>query len=623
MSTSTPTLYPAVTPLHAGPVALLFSNGDLRQLRVGNVELVQRIYVAVRDHNWGTIPATLQDLAIDDLGASFRISFTAVHTQGDIGFTWQGLITGDATGTITFSLDGKADTTFRRNRIGFCVLHPADAAGAACTLDHPDGSRTTAHFPELIAPHQPFLNLRAITHEAAPGLRAEVRFSGDIFETEDQRNWTDASFKTYSTPLSLPYPVTIEAGETVQQSVTLQLHGQPPLTAVTSAPQADLQVGRTPVGRLPALGLGMASHGDNLSATEIAHLRALRLAHLRLDLDLAAPDLAATLAQAAAAAAALDTALEIALFVGEDIAPEFAKLRGAWPTPAPHVARWMIFPRQGYTTGAGVVDMARPTLRELAPNAPIGGGTNLYFTQLNRFRPPAAELDFVTYSINPQVHAFDNLSLVENMTAQGYTVQSARAFCHDKPIVISPITLRPRANPDATGPAPVTPPDQLPDTVDVRQSTRFAAAWTLGSISRLAATGAAALTYFETTGWRGIMATATGSALPDLFYAPPGMRFPLYHLFAALADFVAADCMTVELADPQRIAALALHKEGRQRLLVANLLDQIQRIEVAGLHTPVDLHTLDDDAGSIELVNGSHTIRLDLPPYAIVRLDTV
>ena len=35
---------------------------------------------------------------------------------------------------------------------------------------------------------------------------ANVAFDGDIFEMEDQRNWTDASYKIYSTPLRLPFP---------------------------------------------------------------------------------------------------------------------------------------------------------------------------------------------------------------------------------------------------------------------------------------------------------------------------------------------------------------------------------------------------------------------------------
>ena len=313
--------------------------------------------------------------------------------------------------------------------------------------------------------------------------------------------------------------------------------------------------------------------------------------------------------------------MEIALFVSDDVEREIAHLRQVWPTPAPQVARWLVFPRNGNTTTAQTVASARPVLTELAPNAPIGGGANVFFTQLNRFRPPADQLDFVAYSITPQVHAFDNLSLVENMTAQGYTVQSARAFCGDKPIAVTPITLRPRGNPDGTGPAPEPAPNQLPDTVDARQPTGFAAAWTLGSISHLAAAGTGALTYFETTGWRGIMETEVGSPLPDLFPSQPGMLFPLYHLFAALAEFPQADLLPVNLVDPLSIAALALHKEGRKRLLVANLLDQAQHIGIEGLTTPLDVQTLGDDTGSIELVNDSNTVWLDLPPYAIVQLD--
>src|SRR5680860_1556216 len=54
------------------------------------------------------------------------------------------------------------------------------------------------------------------------GCRAKLSFEGDIFETEDQRNWTDASFKTYSTPLSNPFPVLIKAGDLVTQKITFQ-----------------------------------------------------------------------------------------------------------------------------------------------------------------------------------------------------------------------------------------------------------------------------------------------------------------------------------------------------------------------------------------------------------------
>ena len=48
---------------------------------------------------------------------------------------------------------------------------------------------------------------------------------GDTFEMEDQRNWTDASYKTYVRPLALPWPYLIAKGETIDQKVTLTVSG--------------------------------------------------------------------------------------------------------------------------------------------------------------------------------------------------------------------------------------------------------------------------------------------------------------------------------------------------------------------------------------------------------------
>ena len=65
-----------------------------------------------------------------------------------------------------------------------------------------------------------------MTHELADGSdRFKVIMEGDTFETEDQRNWTDASFKTYCTPLGLPFPVEIKKGDVVEQSITIGLEG--------------------------------------------------------------------------------------------------------------------------------------------------------------------------------------------------------------------------------------------------------------------------------------------------------------------------------------------------------------------------------------------------------------
>jgi hypothetical protein len=135
------------------------------------------------------------------------------------------------------------------------------------------------------------------------------------------------------------------------------------------------------------------------------------------------------------------------------------------------------------------VRLARGILADDDPAAKIGGGTNAYFAELNRARPPVDALDLVCYSLNPQVHASDNASLVENLEAQAATVRGARRFAGTLPIAVGPITLRPRFNPNATGPGPETAPGALPPQVDVRQMSLFGAGWTLGSLKALSLGG--------------------------------------------------------------------------------------------------------------------------------------
>ena len=145
---------PEQTPLRAGPLTLIFEAGDLRYIRLGSHELLRRIYVAVRDRNWGTAPAEIHNLQMDIADDHFHIRYDVVNRLGDVDFAWQGVITGSAQGTIHFSMDGRARLTFLRNRLGFCVLHPMACAGMACRIEHVDSSKDSTSFPVHIAPQR-------------------------------------------------------------------------------------------------------------------------------------------------------------------------------------------------------------------------------------------------------------------------------------------------------------------------------------------------------------------------------------------------------------------------------------------------------------------------------------
>src|SRR5262249_30422523 len=132
------------------------------------------------------------------------------------------------------------------------------------------------------------------------------------------------------------------------------------------------------------------------------------------------------------------------------------------------------------TTPAELVELARSSLRSAAPEALFAGGTDLYFCELNRTRPQAEAMDGGFYALMPQMHAFSDLDIVENLEAQADTATSARVLAGGKPVIVSPVTIRGRYA-YRTASAKVEDEvvgDELPSSVDPRQVTLLGAAWT-------------------------------------------------------------------------------------------------------------------------------------------------
>ena len=138
--------------LRAGPVTMLLDGVDLRYLRLGDTELVRRVYVAVRDVDWDTVPGTVSGLEVEQGDASFRVEFDARHARREIDFSWHGTITGDDSGRVEVVLDGRAEDVLPYNRIGICVHHPwRETKAARFRARTPDGD-VEATFPDEIGP---------------------------------------------------------------------------------------------------------------------------------------------------------------------------------------------------------------------------------------------------------------------------------------------------------------------------------------------------------------------------------------------------------------------------------------------------------------------------------------
>jgi hypothetical protein len=582
----------------------------------------------VRDANWGTVEPRLENLRIDAIGSTYDVAFDAFCQRDEIDFRWHGHISGE-TNQITFRFEGEAHSDFNSNRIGFCLLHPMDAAGRRCEIVHVDGDREQSTFPIPIAPHQPWTDIRAMKHEAAPEVWGSVQFEGDAWETEDQRNWTDASFKTYCTPLRLPFPRHIKRGDRIVQTVVLKLESIHTLKETSAEQAVSIKIDPQNTGDVPQIGLGWPEAGQTLTSNQRERLRALHLSHLRFDWH-AAKTQPQQLATALREAAALDLPLEMALFVeDEQSLDELAQQLRAVQQQV-RVARWLIFDAQSKLTTPELVTSARKVLGGIDSVAQFAGGTDANFAELNRNRPAIPELDALTFAINPQVHTFDEASLVETNQAQAVVLQSARQFADGLPLGVSAVTLKPRFNAVATQEETANA-EGLPSQVDVRQLSLFGAGWTLGSLKYMVQGGASSVTYFQTVGWRGVMESETGSPRPALFPSLPDAVFPLYFVLATVGEFAGGMVMNAVSDKPQNVESLTLRKAGRMQVLLASYVNEAQRLQLQNLPSQVRVKFLDENnvenalrqpqffllenGEAREVGNGS--LEIELPPYAL------
>ena len=72
--------------LRAGPLSMVYESGDLRSIRLGSREVLRRIYVAVRDRNWGTPAPVISAFKAVVKTDSFNISFKADWKVKDINY---------------------------------------------------------------------------------------------------------------------------------------------------------------------------------------------------------------------------------------------------------------------------------------------------------------------------------------------------------------------------------------------------------------------------------------------------------------------------------------------------------------------------------------------------------
>ncbi len=624
----------ALTLLKAGPLTAEFDGGNLRHLRVGGIEVIRAISYIVRDENWGTLRPVISDLEVDQDAASFEVSYNASVERDGRTLKFQARISGTSE-TVRFEAVGASETGFLTNRTGFVVLHPiVGVAGRAVTIERVDGTIEQGSFPETIDPVQPMMDVRALTHEPEPGLHIACRFEGDTFEMEDQRNWTDASFKTYVRPLALPWPYELPAGEKFEQAVIVSGRGE----NSGAAPADDLvrfEWGNAPAKVQPEVGVGIASEELEPTLNLAPTFKLLAPQHLVLHFDPRKGDDADTLRRAADVAVAMGCGLWLEAVVVDvaDFARELETL-GEWvqalPVPVPVVLVSPASDMRGTLPGSKWPPAPPPTdlyaaARRAFPNSRLGGGMFSFFTELNRKRPPVDLIDLVSFTTSGAVHAGDDRTVMENLESLPFIASSARAIAGRRPFAVGPSAIGMRMNP--YGDAPVANPDNLRQAMnhnDPRQRGLFGAAWMVGFYAGLARGGADSISFGGTTGPFGLLYAKAEYPQP-WFDAHRGL-FPMFHVLRVLARFAGRPRIQVGVTG-DGIETAGANLDGQRELLIANLTADVRSVALPSAPKSIRLLNVENFATAADdplyfdredAETGAEVLRLDA--YAVARV---
>ncbi|MGH7082448.1 MAG: hypothetical protein ACREFV_08280 [Acetobacteraceae bacterium] len=583
-----------------GALSFTLEGLALRWIRLGDVELLRGIAFVVRDRDWGTFQPEVRVEEFAETAAGILIRLAAEIVEGEASLTCRTVVSA-APERLAIEASVVGHGRFMTNRTGFVVLHGAASAGGRSHVVHAAGGTTEGTFPPLVSPHQPFFDIAAITHEPAPGIIAEVQFSGEVFEMEDQRNWSDASFKTYSRPLARPFPYVIADGERVRQTVSVTIRGRPSGSLRTKHELPRIEAAANLAGRLPEIGLG--GRAIDYRGTAALSRRLADLAPSVLLFEAKDDDPCEEFAAAVAASGARTSVM---------LRPEGRGLE-AW-------SKW--FARAGVAPSAvALVTSERAIVeqaRRLFPGARIGTGTDAFFAEFNRQPPPPADFHF--WTVNPTVHAIDDASVMETLSVLADQVASARARSPGVPLQVGPITFRMRFNPNAAGPSSGESPGVLPAEADARQRGLLGAAFTLGQIAAWAAAGIETLVMFAPFGPRGLIHARGGFPVPWYDGLPEGAVYPAYLVLAAMGGRRPIRLVSNEV--PENVVALAtddalwLANRGPAAIEIsvpgteARMLDEASFAEAVA--RPVGFWS----RGAVALAGG----RLRLGGYAVARL---
>ncbi|WP_411557422.1 hypothetical protein [Plantibacter sp. MPB07] len=621
-----------------GPWSASLHGSELDDIAFDGELVLRSIRFVVRDQDWKTLPVVVDAIDRTTSGLLLR---GRVGDDGDL-VAW--MLTVDL-GVAALRVRVRAEVTapFRRARIGLIVLQPPQLAGTALVVGHPEGSTTSMTLPERVSPHQPAIRIASLAW-TGDHVATTVGFSGDVFEMEDQRNWTDASFKTYSTPLSLPFPVALAVGDVVEQAVeiacsrvddvsadatpvaaalavTVDPETSVAATAESAAPDprpVRLSVGPVLDAVVPTISTAVSSDPDGGRGGAVVPSS---IGMILVEVDPTREDWSQILDRTIRQADGRPLDLRLVLGAGEEAEPVLRRLRDAGVP----VVRVGTFHRRTHLSEGALLASVQGLLDGLwaagatTPRPELVGGTRAHFTELNRNHARLERWSGpLAFSVTPFMHDRAGHQLVESLSMQAVVVADAVRIADGRAVHVGPITLGARYNAVATTKAPAGGvadaelragfgAEHVPGATDERQSAEALGAWVVGSVAALAVSGVESLSYFEATGPRGLVAadgrlTAAGRALGWIAELSGRQRVvvEIGEVSLGAGSPIAVAPVAVAPVSPAGVTAIAaVDADGETVVILGNLGESPVRVVVTDASEP---RTVELAAGAVARV---------------------
>ena len=411
------------------------------------------------------------------------------------------ILTSGNTFSVDYQLRGLSEYLINRWGICFC-LNTAGWMGSTVAASGNSYSLLQNISPQRVinGVTQGLFPASEELHIVAPDQRfIKAVSTGRVLEAEDQRNWTDNTYKIYSGSLSEPRPFITSAGSIWKQSIKFEV-------GVPNSKESDLA--KIMVQEIEALpSIGMQFNTDPFLSTDD-----LEKAFVLLDIDHLRINAESLTAQKITTTAASGLILEAALLssnTGAALQSEVENLSQRVPAGS----RLLI-----QRDGREIVEAADlPKNNSLNSYIP---GTDAYLVDLHR-----EKFNFgnsVSYSMAPTVHSFDTESIFKTLPTQRESIEFVQKNLAPQ-VFLSPITFSTRGNPE-TGHSINERIDFASPEMALHVQSIEGAAWTLGSIFSLASAGAFSGSWHELFGEFGVIYSEAGA-----------IKFsPTFHAISAL-----------------------------------------------------------------------------------------